>query len=164
MAITSNFPGGEDVTAEVQAQTPVVADIIENLVGKATGANATAEDIRQGKTAYVGQELVTGTLDVGGISYFTEGIKVATLKSPVGRILDVGFPIKNAMVITKPRAFPYFDSIVFNGKLYRSRSSNGTLNGNYLELSENPINGSKLTLNAWTQDLYDNTIQYMAWG
>lgn len=51
----------EDVTPEVTAQTPVITQILEGLVGKAQGANATADKILKGYSAYVGQELVEGT-------------------------------------------------------------------------------------------------------
>ena len=50
----------EDVTAEVTTQTPLIEDIKESLVGKATGANATEDTILEGYSAYVGQELVEG--------------------------------------------------------------------------------------------------------
>ena len=55
--------GGEDVTAEVTAQVELLEDITEALIGKATGANATAADLLENKTAYVGQTLITGTLE-----------------------------------------------------------------------------------------------------
>lgn len=51
----------EDVTPEVTAQTPVITQILEGLVGKAQGANATADKILEGYSAYVGQELLHGT-------------------------------------------------------------------------------------------------------
>lgn len=53
----------EDVTPEVTAQTPLVTEILESLVGKATLANATPETILEGYSAYVGQQLVEGTLE-----------------------------------------------------------------------------------------------------
>ena len=55
----------EDVTPEVTAQTPVITQILEGLVGKAQGANATADKILEGYSAYVGQELVEGTAKKG---------------------------------------------------------------------------------------------------
>lgn len=53
--------GGENVTPEVTTQTPIIQNITEALVGKAMGANATAETILEGYSAYVGQQLVNGT-------------------------------------------------------------------------------------------------------
>lgn len=55
--------GGENVSAEVAVQTPLIQQIREAIVGKATLANATADKIVKGFSAYVGQELVNGTLD-----------------------------------------------------------------------------------------------------
>ena len=55
----------EDVTPEVTAQTPVITQILEGLVGKAQGANATADKILEGYSAYVGQELLHGTAKEG---------------------------------------------------------------------------------------------------
>ena len=54
----------ENVTPEVTAQTALITEITESLVGKVTGANATPEDILEGKCAYVGQKLVEGNLKV----------------------------------------------------------------------------------------------------
>lgn len=55
----------EDVTPEVTAQTPVITQILEGLVGKAQGANATADKILEGYSAYVGQKLLHGTAKEG---------------------------------------------------------------------------------------------------
>lgn len=66
--IISQFPGGgENVTPEVQTQTPLIEDIKESLVGKATGANATEDTILEGYSAYVGQELVVGKYKPHGL-------------------------------------------------------------------------------------------------
>lgn len=62
MAVLVKGGGGENVTPEVTAQTPVITQILEGLVGKAQGANATADKILEGYSAYVGQELVEGTV------------------------------------------------------------------------------------------------------
>ena len=59
--------GGETVTPEVQIQTPLIEDIKESLVGKATGANATEDTILEGYSAYVGQELVEGKYKPHGL-------------------------------------------------------------------------------------------------
>lgn len=61
MSVFVKSGGGENVTPEVQAQTPLVTEILESLVGKVTLANATPEAILEGYSAYVGQELVRGT-------------------------------------------------------------------------------------------------------
>lgn len=51
----------EDLTPEVTVQTPLVQEILESLVGKVTLANATADKIIEGYSAYVGQKLIVGT-------------------------------------------------------------------------------------------------------
>ena len=63
VAILKNLPIAEDVTEEVNIQTPLITEILESLVGKVTIANATPETILKGYSAYVGQQLVEGTLD-----------------------------------------------------------------------------------------------------
>ena len=63
MSVFVKSGGGENVTPEVTAQTPLVTEILESLVGKVTLANATAETILEGYSAYVGQQLVEGTLE-----------------------------------------------------------------------------------------------------
>ena len=64
--IISNFPGGgENVTPEVEAQVPLVDELesfIQSMVGLPEDADATAADILYPKKAYVGQQLITGTL------------------------------------------------------------------------------------------------------
>lgn len=50
-----------DMVGPVNAQTLTIEQIQESLVGKAQGANATADKILQGYSAYVGQELINGT-------------------------------------------------------------------------------------------------------
>lgn len=52
--------GGEDVSEEVAVQTPLIQQIREMVVGKATDANATEDTIVKGYSAYVGQKLVNG--------------------------------------------------------------------------------------------------------
>lgn len=66
MSVIVKSGGGENVTPEVTAQTPVITQILEGLVGKAQGANATADKILEGYSAYVGQELVEGTATKSG--------------------------------------------------------------------------------------------------
>ena len=53
--------GGVDMATPVNAQTVTIEQIQESLVGKAQGANATADKILEGYSAYVGQELLHGT-------------------------------------------------------------------------------------------------------
>lgn len=57
--------GGENVTPEVTAQTGLIDSIKTQLVGKATGANATADKILEGFSAWVNGQLVHGTLKEG---------------------------------------------------------------------------------------------------
>ena len=61
MSVLVKSGGGENVTPEVQAQSPLVTEILESLVGKVTLANATPETILEGYSAYVGQRLIQGT-------------------------------------------------------------------------------------------------------
>lgn len=63
MSLSVMAGGGENVTPEVQAQSPLVTEILESLVGKVTLANATPETILEGYSTYVGQKLVQGTLE-----------------------------------------------------------------------------------------------------
>ena len=67
MAWSNIGGGGENVKPEVDIQTPLIEDIKESLVGKATGANATADTILEGYSAYVGQELVEGKYKPHGL-------------------------------------------------------------------------------------------------
>lgn len=55
----------EDVTPEVTAQTGLIESIKTQIVGKATGANATADKILEGFSAWVNGQLVQGTLKEG---------------------------------------------------------------------------------------------------
>lgn len=66
--------GVEDVTDEVAAQTPLVDELLESLVGKASGADAKPEDLSLGKKAYVGQKLIVGTREnpVAGMHVMAE--------------------------------------------------------------------------------------------
>lgn len=54
--------GGENLNTQLTAQETLIQTITESLVGKATLANATADKILEGFCAYVGQQLVQGTL------------------------------------------------------------------------------------------------------
>ena len=53
--------GGENLTAELTAQETIIQNMAESLIGKTTGANATADKILEGFSAYVGQQLLQGT-------------------------------------------------------------------------------------------------------
>lgn len=55
--------GGENVTEEVNVQTPLITSILESLVGKAQGANITPETVLKGYKGYRGQELIEGTYE-----------------------------------------------------------------------------------------------------
>lgn len=88
--------GGENVKAEVTAQTPLIEQILEGLVGKAQGANATADKILEGYSAYVGQELLHGTAkDVAAlfgctkyaVDKFTPATKIADTLTQISHSL-----------------------------------------------------------------------------
>ena len=53
--------GSENLNAELTTQETLIEAIEEALVGKATGANATANKILKPYKAYVGKNLITGT-------------------------------------------------------------------------------------------------------
>ena len=55
--------GGENITAELDAQAILLQEIEESLVGKASGANITPETVLKGYAGYKGKELVEGTYD-----------------------------------------------------------------------------------------------------
>lgn len=67
--IINQFPGGgEDVTAEVEVQNPLVDQIMTALIGKVgDDANATAETILEGYKAWVQGEKVVGTYKPHGL-------------------------------------------------------------------------------------------------
>lgn len=64
--------GGEDVSEEVAVQTPLIQQIREMIVGKATDANATEDTIVKGYSAYVGQKLVNGGYIANGAHIWRE--------------------------------------------------------------------------------------------
>lgn len=64
--------GGEDVSKEVAIQTPLIQQIREMIVGKATDANATEDTIVKGYSAYVGQKLVNGGYIANGAHIWRE--------------------------------------------------------------------------------------------
>lgn len=53
--------GSENLNTELTAQETLIDAIEEALVGKATGANATADKILSPYKAYIGKNLITGT-------------------------------------------------------------------------------------------------------
>lgn len=82
--------GGEDVTPEVTAQTPLIEEILESLVGKVYGANATPDKIVQGYSAYVNQNLIEGTLEpITGIDYGEVTLTAAQSSISVNHSLGV---------------------------------------------------------------------------
>lgn len=85
-ANVSNKGGGENITPEVTAQTSLVTEILESLVGKVTLANATPETLLEGYSAYVAGKLVVGTLpiektkiDYGTLTADVSGESIATV-------------------------------------------------------------------------------------
>ena len=52
----------ENLKEELATQDTLIVDILETLLGKAGGGNATAGNILKGYSAYVGQTLVEGTV------------------------------------------------------------------------------------------------------
>lgn len=58
--------GGENVRPETDEYTALLAEAISEIEGKAAlGGDATAEDIREGKTAYVNGQLLEGLMEEG---------------------------------------------------------------------------------------------------
>lgn len=105
--IINQFPGGgEDVTKEVNVQTPLVEDILESLVGKVYDANATPDKILEGYSAYVHQELVTGSLDPETLKQGEYAWKVYTYEEEISVenptfTGDVNNPSTNYIKITQ---------------------------------------------------------------
>ena len=83
MSVNIKAGGGENVTPEVTAQTPLVTEILESLVGKVTLANATPETILEGYSAYVGQQLVEGTLKSAESLLGFDNVKIGNV-TPAG--------------------------------------------------------------------------------
>lgn len=90
--IINQFPGGgEDVTAEVEVQTPLVDQIMTALIGKVgDDANATAETILEGYKAWVQGQKITGTMTQRNSEsgYFTvaESVRTITFTHNLGTI------------------------------------------------------------------------------
>lgn len=87
MSISVKSGGGENVTPEVTAQTPLVTEILESLVGKVTLANATPETILEGYSAYVKQKLVQGT-NGGKVEHGTVTITADSTSISITSALD----------------------------------------------------------------------------
>lgn len=68
--------GAENLKPELQAQDILIVDILENIMGKSSGATATENTILDGYSAYVGQELVTGKYLPHGNYVWRKGINV----------------------------------------------------------------------------------------
>ena len=97
--------GGENVTAEVAEQTPLIQQIRETIVGKATLANATPDKIVKGYSAYVGQELVNGTLEpLTGIDFGT--VTLSSEQTSVVIEHSLGTSNIDAYLISKGVTFP----------------------------------------------------------
>ncbi len=88
-----NAGGGESIKSEVEAQSQLIEEIRAALVGKATPANATADKILEGYSAYVGQQLVTGSLKLPTV----DGVPVENLKlssEKVDLMMDGTLPVE----------------------------------------------------------------------
>ena len=118
MSVLVKAGGGENITPEVTAQTPLVAEILESLVGKVTLANATPETILVGYSAYVGRELVNGILEDLGAACARGTITFASRTTSFS--VDTGIaeakifimvPITNTTV---PGQSSYTDLLYFN--------------------------------------------------
>ena len=99
--------GSENLKPELQAQDILIDDILETIVGKSSGATATAETILEGYTAYVGKELVTGKakgVTINGVKH-NEGITLTPIYS-------------NQTVSTLPYQFYEGCAVFYRGQLH----------------------------------------------
>lgn len=119
--------GGEDVTPEVNEQTVIIQDIMEALVGKVYGANATSETILKGYSAYVHQNLVEGTYEpVDGIDFgevtLTASAETVEVNHNLKTIPNAAFlvPIESTRSIGSNQNFTWFSiyPIVRGGTKY----------------------------------------------
>lgn len=109
--------GSENLKPELQAQDILISDILETIIGKSSGATATAETILEGYTAYVGQELITGTakgVTINGVKY-NEGITLIPF-------------YQNRVVSELP--YPFYDgcAVFYRGQIHILGGTSGTKN------------------------------------
>ncbi len=132
MSVFVKSGGGENVTPEVQAQSPLVTEILESLVGKVTLANATPEAILEGYSAYVGQMLIEGKLKKGVDLFTATGctkasvseVTFASIAAGADFLHDLGENPKFAMVLcdaTSPSKYEV-NTFLYSGGW---RTSNG---------------------------------------
>lgn len=126
------LPEGLNVIEEVKAQPDLVQAIIESLVGKVNGANATAEDIRLGKSAWVGQNLVEGTLEpITGIDFGE--VTLASSQSQLTVEHKLGVKPKLAIVVVGTNhnmvANDMFSSFEYIDDVIHSNSSSDNMVG-----------------------------------
>lgn len=97
---------GENLTPELTNQAQLIQSIRESLAGKATLANATADKILEGYSAYVGQQLVTGSLKLPTI----DGSPVSGM-SLVSKVVDLNMG-------DLPTSFAGGSAVVLNGEIH----------------------------------------------
>ena len=84
----------EDITPDLNAQSDLIKEIRAMIVGRATEANATPEDILKGKKAYVGGKLVEGTLSLNPVE-----VDVSLGKTPYSIFLTSAVVLNNEIHI-----------------------------------------------------------------
>ena len=112
----------EDVTPEVTAQTPLVTQILEGLIGKAQGATATADKILEGYSAYVGQELLNGTAKQGRLGIDFGELTTTAVSSLITIEHNLGVVPSHALlfVIDEPGNFNnVYTTLAIDGFTYR---------------------------------------------
>lgn len=117
--------GSENLKPELQEQDVLISGILETIIGKSSGATATAETILEGYTAYVGQELVIGKakgVTINGVKH-NEGITL----TPVYR---------NQVVSTLPYQFYDGCAVFYKGQIHILGGTPTSVNKNHYKYNE----------------------------
>lgn len=155
---------GENVKAEVEYQTPVITQILEGLVGKAQGATATADKILEGYSAYVGQELVEGTL-VKGVTGIDFG--EVTLASTVASVtVSHNLGVIPSFVALIPKTLgdstDYDSYLGFKDKVAIKSAKTVSIASSYVSFSdcENTLTTNEITFNGTSSHPWHPTDYY----
>ena len=169
--------GGEDVSKEVAVQTPLIQQIREAIVGKATVANATADKIVKGYSAYVGQELVNGTLEPFDLAkiFGCSEMNIETFTYPsnreckysinhsLGKIPKVVLISNNGSELSANYALISYLGIFNNGSSINGAAIYKYTGGNHVsEYSEGYITDSTITIGSGSLilEFYDAGVEY----
>lgn len=112
--------GSENLKPELQAQDILIDDILTTIVGRSSGATATAETILEGYTAYVGKELVTGK---------AKGVVIDGVKHNEGITLTPVY--RNQTVSTLPYNFYEGCAVFYRGEIHILGGATSTVGKNH---------------------------------